>query len=121
MAWIIPRDKISLQYAKIIQSHLTLKPKPSFQNKNNFTLIPPIIFFDANTERVILPYFYGRKIGSAIKYSPETHTEFPIKQFEFNQKLYANQEEVIIEAMQQLETYKTTTLNLYTGFGKTER
>lgn len=117
MALTIPRGLITKEYAKMIQRHLTLRPKPTFGPKSSYNTTPPIIFFEANTNTVTLPYFYGRKMASMLNFNASN--EYPQRKYEFGQKLYAIQEEVVQESLEHLNKFKTTTLNLYTSFGKT--
>ncbi len=116
MATIIPKNIITAEYAKIIQQHLTIYPIQSVINKYNKP--PPIMFYQTDEEELSLPYFYGRKIAALLKYKISSLI-YPAKNFEFTQTLLEIQKEIIPDIMSQLEQHRTTTLNLYTGFGKT--
>lgn len=101
---------------------LVMQPKQKYVPSNNFyarqNTKEPIKMFevDASGNDVIIPYTFYRGISSG---QPNGEKSFPHVPYQFKGTLYDSQNPVADDAMEQLITHGTTTLNLYTAFGKT--
>lgn len=105
MAYLIERNKINKEQSKDILKALSIN---SLENDTN------IKFYLIEDGILKLPYIFGISFFQNI---PDFN--FKIHNYEFTGQLRENQIEVEKEAWNQLETYGTTTLGLYPGFGKT--
>ena len=121
----INRNLLNDSLISIIRKTLILTPvAPKTYNSNNFStpqIIDPIQFYTVKTEPdgnkyVYLPYAFanillGRNINS--------FNTYPIFDVNFTGSLRLKQPEYITSALNQLQSYGTTTLELPTGTGKT--
>src|SRR4030067_2340026 len=118
----ISRQSLSRDQVANIARLLVMKPKQKYVPSSSFYSRPsekdPIKMFNFDDEKneVTLPYTFYRAITSS---EPNIHKKFPEVIYNFKGSLYENQQPVADEALSQLNTYGTTTLNLYTAFGKT--
>lgn len=132
------RSNLSDVLASEIAGYLLLKPKEEthfnrfqknryFSNREEEVKEPfPFFFVDqlpiANglTEKIIsLPFFFGRFFTAKNRITLEPMMNHPIHPFSFVGELRPDKQSVIEEALQHLESFQTTTLALYPGFGKT--
>jgi len=126
MAFHIPRSFLNDTHVSLIKKLLKIEPTTkyvpnlSFGCQNNLVTDPVIMYRvveskDDNTPDIIqLPYSFARAL---LKIPiPNYH---PPASYEFTKKLYPSQVQVADDAITHLKQYGTTTLNLYTGFGKT--
>jgi superfamily II DNA or RNA helicase len=101
---------------------LVMQPKQRYMPSNNFyarqNTKEPIKLFevDTDTDEVIVPYTFYRGISTG---QPNADKRFPQVPYNFKGELYESQQSIADDAMDQLNTHGTTTLNLYTAFGKT--
>lgn len=101
---------------------LVMQPKQSYVPSNNFyarqNTKEPIKLFEVDTDEdeVIVPYTFYRGISTG---QPNAGKMFPRVPYNFKGELYKSQQSIADDAMDQLTTHGTTTLNLYTAFGKT--
>ena len=118
----IQRSLLTREQLSNIARLLVMQPKQRYVPSNNFyarqNTKDPIKMFevDTATDEVIVPYTFYRGISSG---QPNSNKTYPRVPYEFRGELYEAQQPVADDAMNQLNTYGTTTLNLYTAFGKT--
>ena len=104
-----------------IKSMLTIKPKVQFcKVKSNFKRKQPepdpVKFFLDDGTLLTVPYLFAASYFSVIPNELIEHIKVKLN---FLGKLRDHQKPVIEEAWQQLQTFGTSTLALYPGFGKT--
>ena len=75
-----------------------------------------VAFYLADNDSIYLPYTYA---ASLLNYIPNQHKNYIPCNSMFTGLLRDNQKIVVIDLMQQLNQYGTTTIGLYPGFGKT--
>ena len=117
-------DLISIKgHEKKIDKLLTFKEKKYFSKFNNFSSsnnIKTVKMYLTNNKKVNIPYrfacVYFDKIYNQDKEYPKI---FENKEGKFQGKLLSRQEEPYREAINYLYKYKTVTIALYPGFGKT--
>lgn len=119
----IQRHQFTDEQRQTIADILILQPKEKYQPRRNYysratTTKPPLKLFyvDTQSDEVIVPYTFYRGLTGKF---PNAEKSFPLVPFSFHGELFDIQQPLADEAMSQLETYGTTTLNLYTGSGKT--
>lgn len=123
MSVAIPRHLINEENFKIIRKSLYLQPKDNnYARKNvysayNTSLKDPVIFYHIDDNYIYLPYNYASVMLS--NNSPNNSLNHPLIKINFQGDLLPHQIPVEEEAWQQLQQYRTTTLSLYTSFGKT--
>jgi hypothetical protein len=120
MAIAIPRKMLTKEHEIFISKHLTIAPVDnSFMAKkkkySSNSSIDAVRFWMADPQYVHLPLLFG---SSIFKVYPDPNS-YPKTNIQFTGRLRDTQPAVIAEAWEQLRTYGTTTLSLYTGFGKT--
>lgn len=123
MSISVPEQCLSPQHMELIQKLLIIKPKEKFipQKKGNRFQKPktsksPICLFNADleTRTITLPFSFARTLLNLP--APNHHPQYP---YQFTESLYESQIQVVNDAIVHLTKYQTTTLNLYTSFGKT--
>lgn len=116
MAYAIKRSTISQENVEKIRSMLCLKPDtPNSKYNRNYTP-DPILFYNIEGDTLHLPFLFA---ASLLHINPNLDISYPVTQLTFTGTLRPNQVPVETEAWGQLETYGTSTLGLYPGFGKT--
>lgn len=127
----IHRNKLTEQQIAIIRKLLYIIPKKDFnafsrgkywsQKQKEDMVSEPVNMYkiikptdNDNDYYINLPYFFARKLLNINipNYHPDTH-------YKFTKSLYESQLQVTQDAVNQLFSLGTTTLNLYTGSGKT--
>ena len=116
MAYAVNRSSISLTHSETIRCMLCLQPDVSYNRYNRDAAPPPILFYSIDNGVLHLPYLFA---ASLLQITPNMDIPFPVMTLEFTGTLRENQVEVETVAWNQLETYGTSTLGLYPGFGKT--
>lgn len=98
---------------------LTITPKRPFVPRGAFGDLPPappVFFYRRSREYIDVPYMAASRL---LDHFPNDDSPLQPCDFTFTGQLRPHQEEVMDEACQHLEDHGTTTLALYTGFGKT--
>lgn len=119
MAFAVRRDSISNELALQINSLLTLIPEKTYNNFNKFSDnqdVKIITFYHIINGILHLPFLFA---SSLLQVIPNINISYPLTSLIFTGKLRDYQISVEEKAWEQLETYGTTTLGLYPGFGKT--
>ena len=116
MAYAIKRSSISPAAANSIRSMLCLQPDVPNSKYNRNNNPEPILFYNIDGDTVHLPYLFA---ASLFQITPNVDISYPVTQLEFTGVLRENQVSVEHESWGQLETYGTSTLGLYPGYGKT--
>lgn len=123
MSVCLDRRTLTPPQEETIRRYLCFQPKVKFIKTNARFAPPPskdpIFFFRATPTTVTVPYFFGsRLIGQPVN----RHINYPPAPFQMKPTfkwVREDQGKVSEEALTQLQTYGTTTLGVYTGFGKT--
>lgn len=125
MALRISKKYINPDLAKIIRQHLYLIPEESFyiknmygKNNNASSNKEALLFFSTDGDDILLPYAYGKKILNQYQIQ-HISPVLPITNFTFTGTLNDHQIPLIEDCISQLSQYGTTTLNIFTGSGKT--
>lgn len=117
MAYAISRSKISEEASEIIRKKLMFKPEvPNSRYNQGNSNKDPILFFSRDGDIIHLPFLFS---AALFKICPNMDILYPSTNLSFTGSLRENQIAVENEAWVQLETYGTSTLGLYPGFGKT--
>lgn len=98
---------------------LTITPKRPFVPRGAFGDLPPetpVFFYRRSRTHIDVPYMAASRL---LDHFPNDDAPLQPSAATFTGQLRPAQEEVMREACQHLEDYGTTTLALYTGFGKT--
>lgn len=135
MSLRIPLDSFNGQQKLQIKKMLTFKPKKQFFKQNRYSKPEPpvklwsidkVVDKDDNELWFIrLPYFFalryidGMKINVDKKYFNHNKTYLEYPEANFKGSLYDHQIPVSEEVLQQLDEHYTSSVNVYTGFGKT--
>lgn len=114
MAQEIDKTTIPIDKINIIRNTLSIQPNVTIYNRQ--ARPPPITFYSVHGNIVRLPYIYytglfGTNASSAKYYPPVS--------IKFTGQLRPIQVDVIVEALEQMHKFGSTTLGLYPGFGKT--
>lgn len=122
----IPRSSLSQEQIDTVVNLLMIQPKEKFiPNKNkkfysysNTTTKTPIQLFklDEETNELIIPYTFYKQLTGNLS---NINKNFPIIPYNFIGTLREDQIPIVEEALNHLNQYGTTTLNVYTAFGKT--
>ena len=118
----IKRNLLTKDQLANIARLLVMQPKQRYMPSNNFyarqNTKEPIKLFEVDTSRdeVVVPYTFYRGISTG---QPNADKRFPQVPYKFKGELYESQQPIADDAMEQLNVHGTTTLNLYTAFGKT--
>jgi hypothetical protein len=115
MACSISRSLINDEQALQIRSYLCLTPKVIQNKYNRNAVTDPIIFYQYIDQTIHLPMSFAQKLLSI----NNDNNKFAKTGLTFTGKLRDYQIDVEEEAWKQMETYRSTTLSLYPGFGKT--
>ena len=122
MACNIPLSALTNDQCKAIMKSLAIVPKASFgMGFNKFgdqETSDAVFFYRKNRDSIDLPLLYGNKICQKLNI-PRPEVEYQDAEFEFTGDIRPHQAEALTEAIEQLREHDTTTLALYTGFGKT--
>ncbi len=116
MAFQINKSTISAENIQLIRSMLCLQPQIQRMYNEHSEPPEPILFYVVEGDIIHLPYLFA---ASLFKICPNIDIPYPITPLAFTGTLREHQIAVELEAWTQLETYGTTTLGLYPGFGKT--
>jgi len=114
MATVVDLKTLSPDAKQLIRDNLIFTPQ--VKNSRYQTKKGPISFYQVENGSVRLPYLTGSAILGTVPNLDLSHRKIDI---EFTGRLRDYQIDVEAEAYQQLETYGTTTIGLYPGFGKT--
>lgn len=116
MSVVISRADILGEFASNSLKHLTLIPNVPTTKYNRDTTKPePIVMYQEVGEKVVVPYLFAWHAFKKSNLRKDYFTA-PLK---FTGELRENQTEVELEAWKELQTYGTSTLGLYPGYGKT--
>ena len=107
-----------------IYQQLNIKPvqkffrKKQYWKKNDTKPSIPAYSTRPDTDSIFVPYYYGQKMLGT---NPHFTRQYPASYagWDTSKVLYDYQQIIIQEATQHLNIYGTTTLNIYTGSGKT--
>lgn len=77
---------------------------------------PPIYFFHEDAQWTYLPFDFGCRLFGCY---PHDDQPYPVVEYDSRVELRDYQVEIVREALGQLREYRTTTLKIYTGGGKT--
>lgn len=113
MAVAVSRCSIKPETASSIRKMLCFQPECNSRYAH-LVAREPVLFYLLDDETVHLPYRFGASLLGAMS-TPDK----PKVDLKFTGSLLAHQEPVAAEAFNQLQTYGTTTIGLYPGFGKT--
>nr|QBK90581.1 MAG: A18-like helicase [Pithovirus LCPAC104] len=114
MAIRILKNLVTKEHRETIFSHLFLTPKKSnYSNILGRSENKGFLFAKIFDDDILLPYFYGKKLLNIKQKDHKTVS------FNFKGELYDFQKSVSEDAIEHLKKYNTTTLNVYTAFGKT--
>jgi len=116
MAFAIKRDKLSQDTVSTIRKMLSLMPKTANTKYSRGDIPEPITFYYLQDGIVHLPYLFS---SSLLQIIPNVDISYPILKWGFTGKLLPRQVDVEAMSWKQLESYGTSTLGLYPGFGKT--
>jgi superfamily II DNA or RNA helicase len=119
MSVLIPRSSLDKTQIGHISNLLVMQPKEPWVQSNRFTPIepkPPIVFYHLDGEQVAVPFMFGAALTKTI---PNDNKSYPSAPFSFTGSLLSYQTEAAESALKQINQFRTTTLNLYPGFGKT--
>jgi hypothetical protein len=119
MSYVVSLNTLSTEQRLFIRSMLFFQPEKPFRKTNKFQKAPattPILFFNIVDDLIYLPYFFA---AAMFKICPNVDLKYPSTTLTFTAALRDYQKPVIEQAVTQLNTYGTTTLALYPGFGKT--
>lgn len=110
---------LSLEQKKFIKKKLSFTPEEEFRKSNHYSSSPEshsIEFYVTEGDNIKLPLLFA---ASTYQLIPNSHKIFPNSKIDFTGTLRNAQTEVATIAIDHLTRFGTTTLNLYTGFGKT--
>src|SRR5579885_2421955 len=123
MAVCLDRSKLTPLQEENIRRYLCFQPKVKFVRTNNRFATPPakepIFFFRATPTTVTVPYYFG---GVLTGQPVNRHLPYPPAPFQMKPNfkwMNPDQGTVSQEGLEQVQKYGTTTLGVYTGFGKT--
>lgn len=122
MAVRIPRASLTETQVDAVVRHLVLQPKDNnfhqrrncFSNKGEEPI--QFFYFDQTTNDVVIPYTFYRGLTG---HHPNADRPYPVVPHKFTGTLYEAQAPIAENALKHLHQHGTTTLNLYTAFGKT--
>ena len=117
MAVFLKVDKIPAKDQEEIIKFLTLTPEKESFTRKQYAPPPSIKFYIVKDGIIQLPYFFAKmyfKRDFNAKKSFES-----IEVGKFDGELREKQQSVFDETLEHLKTYRTASLILYTGFGKT--
>jgi len=109
------RSKIANELNLVSKNNFYIKGKP-WLNQNTKPPLQLYVKFPAN-DSIRLPYYYCNK--NILGYKANFSRSYPPANFSFNAQLRDYQIPIIQEATNHLNEYGCTTLNIYTGSGKT--
>src|SRR5665811_379160 len=118
----ISRKLLTADQTKTIARLLVMQPKEKFTPGKKFYSQPasklPVkaFYFDQEKDEVIVPYSFYKGLSTD---KPNSNKSFPHVSFKFIKNLFDQQIQIANDALCQLDEYGTTTLNIYTGSGKT--
>jgi hypothetical protein len=113
MAVLVGSRKLRPGESGKIRDDLQICPKPTYRGATP----QQFRFWNNSNEGIVaLPFYYGRMNYSHALIPSPVHHNYDWK---FTGKLRKNQVSIVASAKQDLARYNTSTLNLYTGFGKT--
>lgn len=130
MSVIIPQAYLTDQEKSRIISDLALVPKETYyskkfnkntyySNQNKQAKSEPVNFYLVDDTNIILPYSYAKCIKPEfLQYQFNKQPTLDLS-FNPNLDLYEVQKPIAYAALEQLKMYNTTTLNVFTAFGKT--
>lgn len=116
MAFQINKSTISNENIQLIRSMLCLQPQVQRMYNVHSEPPDPVLFYVIEGDIIHLPFLFA---GSLFQICPNINIPYPLTPLNFTGQLREHQIPVEQEAWNQLETYGTTTLGLYPGFGKT--
>ena len=118
MAARIPIASLEKGALESIVKDLTITPKRPPVKRGAFgdqQAEPPVFFYRRSRDHIDVPYMAASRL---LDHFPNDDAPLQPSAAAFTGQLRPPQEEVMREARQHLEDYGTTTLALYTGFGK---
>jgi len=98
-----------------ISRDLTIKIEQTSFQKRKGMITKPLIGYQLDGDILRLPYTYAGILQGRPAFNPVK----PDINVQYTGSLRDYQESIVKEALEQLNTYSTTSLNLYTGAGKT--
>jgi hypothetical protein len=116
MACAFHHSVVTHSIAEQIRKMLTLYPETGKSKYNKNANPEPISFYQIIGDYVHLPFLFA---ASLFQCFPNISNPFPVFNLSFTGSLLPRQQPIAVEALQHLDTYGTTTLGLYPGFGKT--
>lgn len=116
MAFQIDYSSIPDNYRKYIKKNLTIKSSNTFNPFSPDEKILTVEFYTLLDGKLHLPYLFASTLFQII---PNINNHFASVPINFTGQLREYQLSVENEAFHHLETYGTTTLSLFPGFGKT--
>ena len=119
-------NTLNNEQQKIIDKHLTFKAEePSFlkfkkANGSASSLQEPVRMYYSNNGIIYLPFRFSCSFfNKNFNINTDFETIYENKKDKFSGKLLPRQIEPFQEAIRYLQTYRTVTIALYPGFGKT--
>lgn len=112
MSRVVDRNPLTSNQIQTIKNSLKFTPNVFDVFGGQESL--PINFYIDDGNRFILPYLF-----SSVFFKIRNNNVYPKIEINFLKTLRENQNFVHLEALSQLDKFGTTTLGLYTGFGKT--
>ncbi|SNW62903.1 VV A18-like helicase [Orpheovirus IHUMI-LCC2] len=119
MSITIRQSDISDVQKQDIIKHLFLVPKSYNHIKGEYDYGEPITLYQPVGEKLVIPFAYGGVITGAYS-GNDKYPRKSMADFEYKLQLYPKQIKVAEVALDILNKHRTVTLNLYTGFGKTQ-
>lgn len=119
MSVILPLESLNQEQLLLIKKHLIFRKEIPYFVRDIYGSAPEpvcIQFYSIDGDSIRLPYYFAYKLLNTM---PNRHRVYPSLNFAFTKKLYEHQSKVVEDAMTHLSTHGTTTLALYTSFGKT--
>ncbi len=113
-------NELTDEQKSTIRKHLYIQPKQTNFGANKFTAVEkdPILFYwiDKTTNEIVLPYSFA---NSLMKRHINSTLNYPASKYNFTGSLRDYQKDIVKQALAQLQEKGTTTLDLFTGSGKT--